>query len=112
MYELVQVSERCYYINCPAKIGIYVSEGNHVYLIDSGSDKDAGRKVRQLLDKNGWHLAAIPMRTTSAATSTFRDRPDVGFTAAALRRPLQNIRCWSLPSSTAAFHAKTFATSS
>ena len=41
MYELVQVSERCYYINCPAKIGIYVSEGNHVYLIDSGSDKDA-----------------------------------------------------------------------
>ena len=59
MYELVQVSERCYYINCPAKIGIYVSEGNHVYLIDSGSDKDAGRKIRQLLDKNGWHLAAI-----------------------------------------------------
>ena len=59
MYELVQVSERCYYINCPAKIGIYVSEGNHVYLIDSGSDKDAGRKVRQILDKNGWHLAAI-----------------------------------------------------
>lgn len=43
MYELVQVSERCYYINCPAKIGIYVSEGNHVYLIDSGSDTRGGR---------------------------------------------------------------------
>ncbi len=24
MYELVQVSEKCYYINCPAKIGVYV----------------------------------------------------------------------------------------
>ena len=25
MYELVQVSEKCYYINCPAKIGVYVA---------------------------------------------------------------------------------------
>ena len=59
MYELVQVSEKCYYINCPAKIGIYVADRENVYLVDSGNDKDAGRKVRQILDKNGWHLAAI-----------------------------------------------------
>ncbi len=59
MYELVQVSEKCYYINCPAKIGVYVADGENVYLIDSGNDKDAGRKVRQILDKNGWHLTAI-----------------------------------------------------
>ena len=59
MYELVQVSEKCYYINCPAKIGVYLAEGNRVYLIDSGNDKDAGRKVRQILDRNGWKLAAI-----------------------------------------------------
>ena len=26
MYELVQVSEKCYYINCPAKIGVYVAD--------------------------------------------------------------------------------------
>ena len=31
-----------------------------LYLIDSGNDKDAGRKVRQILDRNGWHLTAIP----------------------------------------------------
>ena len=59
MYELVQVSEKCYYINCPAKIGVYVADGENVYLVDSGNDKDAGRKVRQILDKNGWHLTAI-----------------------------------------------------
>ncbi len=59
MYELVQVSEKCYYINCPAKIGVYAPDKDHVYLVDSGNDKDAGRKVRQILDKNGWHLAAI-----------------------------------------------------
>lgn len=59
LYELVQVSEKCYYINCPAKIGVYVADKEQVYLIDSGSDKDAGRKVRQILEQNGWHLAAI-----------------------------------------------------
>lgn len=59
MYELVQVSERCYYIDCPAKIGVYTIDREHVCLIDSGSDKDAGRKVRQILDRNGWHLTAI-----------------------------------------------------
>ena len=59
MYELVQVSEKCYYINCPAKIGVYVQDEDHVYLIDSGNDKDAGRKVRKILDQNGWHLTAI-----------------------------------------------------
>ncbi len=59
MYELVQVSEKCYYINCPAKIGVYVAAKDNVYLIDSGNDKEAGRKVRKILDQNGWHLTAI-----------------------------------------------------
>lgn len=59
MYELVQVSGSCYYIDCPAKIGVYVADRDHVYLIDSGNDKDAGKKVRQILDQNGWRLAAI-----------------------------------------------------
>ena len=59
MYELIQAGEKSYYINCPAKIGVYDAGDNNVYLIDSGSDKDAGRKVRQILDKNGWHLKGI-----------------------------------------------------
>ena len=59
MYELVQISEKCYYINCPAKIGVYVADRENVYLVDSGNDKDAGRKVRRILNENGWHLAAI-----------------------------------------------------
>ena len=45
MYELVQVSEKCYYINCPAKIGVYVADKDNVYLVDSGNDKDVGRRI-------------------------------------------------------------------
>ncbi len=59
MYELIQVSEHCYYIQSPAKIGLVRLNETDVCLIDSGNDKDAGRKVRQLLDKNGWRLTAI-----------------------------------------------------
>ena len=59
MYELIQVSQHSYYIQSPAKIGLVKLSGQDVCLIDSGSDKDAGRKVRQLLDANGWHLTAI-----------------------------------------------------
>ena len=59
MYELIQVSEQCYYLQSPAKIGLVRLNDADVCLIDSGSDKDAGRKVRQLLDANGWCLTAI-----------------------------------------------------
>lgn len=59
MYELIQVLNNTYYINCPAKIGLYLDVDKGVYLIDSGNDKEAGRKVRQILDKNGWTLRAI-----------------------------------------------------
>lgn len=59
MYELVQVGEKSYYINCPAKVGIYTATETDVYCIDSGSDKEAGRKVRQVLDRQGWKLRAI-----------------------------------------------------
>ena len=59
MYELIQASERSYYIQSPAKIGLVQLSGTEVCLIDSGSDKEAGRKVRQLLDAHGWRLAAI-----------------------------------------------------
>ena len=58
--ELIQVSPHCYYTNSPAKIGIvHTGEGDDVYLIDSGNDKSAAKRVRKLLDANGWKLRAI-----------------------------------------------------
>ena len=59
MFELVPVTEQSYYIQSPAKIGLVKLSDTEVCLIDSGNDKDAGRKVRQVLDANGWHLRAI-----------------------------------------------------
>ncbi|MBQ3397416.1 MAG: MBL fold metallo-hydrolase [Synergistaceae bacterium] len=59
MYELVQVTEQTYYIQSPAKIGLVKLDSDNVCLIDSGNDKEAGRKVKKLLDANDWHLSAI-----------------------------------------------------
>lgn len=59
MYELTQVSEHDYYIQSPTKIGLVKLSDTEVCLIDSGNDKDAGRKIRQILDANGWRLTAI-----------------------------------------------------
>lgn len=59
MYELIQVSENDYYIDCPAKIGIVKISDTEVVTIDSGSDKDTGKKVLKALDANGWKLKAV-----------------------------------------------------
>ncbi len=59
MYELIRLTDSSCYIQSPAKIGLVRLEGDRVCLIDSGNDKDAGRKVRQILDANGWRLDAI-----------------------------------------------------
>ena len=59
MYELMQVAGNSYYLQSPAKIGLYKLSDTDVCLFDSGNDKAAGRKIRQLLDANGWHLKAI-----------------------------------------------------
>ena len=59
MYELIQVTEKSFYIQSPAKIGLYRTGPDRVCLIDSGNDKSAGKKVKKHLDERGWTLEAI-----------------------------------------------------
>jgi glyoxylase-like metal-dependent hydrolase (beta-lactamase superfamily II) len=54
MYELIQAGENTFYINCPAKIGVYRLPSNKIILIDSGNDKEAGKKILKLCAENGW----------------------------------------------------------
>ena len=59
MFELIQVTEKVFYIQSPAKIGLVLTGENEVCLIDSGNDKDAGKKIRKILNARGWSLRAI-----------------------------------------------------
>ena len=57
--ELIQVGEKTYYIKNPTNIGIYKISENEIYLIDSGNDKDAGRKILKIIEENNWKIQGI-----------------------------------------------------
>lgn len=57
--ELVQVGEKTYYIKNATNIGIYKVDENSVYLIDTGNDKEAGKKILKITDEQGWKVKGI-----------------------------------------------------
>ena len=57
--ELVKVGEKTYYIKNATNIGIYKIDKTQVYLIDTGNDKDAGKKVLKIIDEQGWNVKGI-----------------------------------------------------
>ena len=59
MYELIQVGKSSYYMDCPAKVGVYTYGDGTAVTIDSGSDEEDGRRVLRLLEKLGVRLTAI-----------------------------------------------------
>lgn len=59
MYELIQTGQQSFYINSPAKIGIYLKAPGEIYLIDSGNDKEAGRKILKIIKEQNWQLRGI-----------------------------------------------------
>ena len=59
MYELIQVGERTYYVESPSRVGFYRYGENDVCLIDSGNDKEAGRRILRHVNEQGWNLGMI-----------------------------------------------------
>ena len=57
--ELIQISEKTYYIKNPTNIGVYKIDDKNVYLIDTGNDKDAGKKILKIIDGQGWTVKGI-----------------------------------------------------
>ena len=59
MLELCRAGENTYYVNCYAKVGIYVKSEKEVYLIDSGTDDREGSGLLHILKEHNWKLKAI-----------------------------------------------------
>lgn len=57
--ELIKVGEKTYYIKNATNIGVYKADDENVYLIDSGNDKDAGKKILKLMEGQGWKVKGI-----------------------------------------------------
>lgn len=59
MYELIKVSEKCYYIDSPSKVGIYCQNEHDVYLVDSGSDVNSAKKTLKICNEQGFNIKGI-----------------------------------------------------
>lgn len=57
--ELVKVGEKTYYIKNPTNIGIYKVDDSNVYIIDSGNDKEAGKKILKIINEQCWNIKGI-----------------------------------------------------
>lgn len=57
--ELIKVGEKTYYIKNPTNIGVYVIDNKNAYIIDSGNDKDAGKKIIKIIEEAGWTIKGI-----------------------------------------------------
>ena len=57
--ELIKVGEKTYYIKNPTNIGIYKINDNEVFIIDSGNDKDAGKKILKIIEEQNWNVNGI-----------------------------------------------------
>ena len=51
--ELIRAGENTYYIDCYAKVGVYVKTDREVYLIDSGTNDAEGSEILHLLRQRG-----------------------------------------------------------
>ncbi len=59
MYELKKLTERCYYVDSPSKVGIVLLDSENVLLIDAGNDKDSAKKTLRIIDSMGWRVQKI-----------------------------------------------------
>lgn len=57
--ELEKLGDKTYYIKNPTNIGVYKIDDENVYIIDSGNDKEAGKKILKIITEQGWKIKGI-----------------------------------------------------
>lgn len=57
--DLIKVGEKTYYLKNNTNIGIYKINNEEGYLIDTGNDKDAGKKILKIALENNFKIKGI-----------------------------------------------------
>ena len=57
--ELIKVGDKTYYLKNNTNIGIYKIDEENVFIIDSGNDKSAGKKIIKIIENEGWHIKGL-----------------------------------------------------
>jgi len=64
--ELLKVGEKTYYIKNTTNIGVYKIDEDNVYLIDTGNDKEAGKKILKIIASMNWQVKGIIITHSNA----------------------------------------------
>ena len=59
MYELRQLKNNSYFIDCPSRVGIVTDENGRVLLIDACSDRDGGKRILRATESQGWTVDRV-----------------------------------------------------
>ena len=59
MYEFIHARGNAYYIESPSKVGVFRLSDGEVCLIDSGNNRDMGKRIKKILDSEGLWLKSI-----------------------------------------------------
>lgn len=57
--ELIKLGKKTYYIKNNTNIGVYKINDSDVILIDTGNDKEAGKKILKITEEQNWHIKMI-----------------------------------------------------
>lgn len=57
--ELTKLGEKTYCIQNPTNIGIYKLDDEKVCIIDTGNDKESGRKILKIINEQNWQVECI-----------------------------------------------------
>ena len=57
--KLTKLGEKTYCIQNPTNIGIYKLDDNKICLIDTGNDKESGRKILKIINEQNWQVECI-----------------------------------------------------
>lgn len=59
MYELIGITDKCHYIECPSRIGVVETGDGEVCFIDSGIDRSAAKRTLRAISERGFRLKAV-----------------------------------------------------
>lgn len=59
MFEMKQVGAKTYYLKNATNIGIYLENEKDAWIIDTGNDKEAGKKILKIINEKEWNVVGI-----------------------------------------------------
>ena len=59
MYELIQLTDKCFVVQAPTNVGVIMTGEDEVCLIDSGRNEDEARLTYERISERGWKVKAI-----------------------------------------------------